>query len=166
MDRRIRSFGGGAAGTSLMCAVVDSSLSGIAADCGGNLSRTACHVHVDEAFSTLPPSSDEKKAMVECAVDLQPNSRLSCQITADDYIDRTVVYIPTAQCGCPTNAGSKLVSERAPWQDVVADVRRAADLASCWLRLVKTGPPAWKTCADDGGISQRRHCRRSNRHDW
>jgi ferredoxin, 2Fe-2S len=53
----------------------------IAAQCGGCCSCATCHVHVaDEWISRLPPAADDEEGLLDLVEDLQPGSRLSCQI--------------------------------------------------------------------------------------
>jgi 2Fe-2S ferredoxin len=35
--------------------------------------------------------------MIECAIDVRPNSRLTCQITINDSLDGIVMRLPEAQ---------------------------------------------------------------------
>jgi 2Fe-2S ferredoxin len=85
-------------GQSVMQAAMSNSVSGIIADCGGSCSCATCHVYVDEAWrNRLPPQSQAEKDMVECALHVQENSRLSCQIKVVDELDGLVVRIPESQ---------------------------------------------------------------------
>jgi ferredoxin, 2Fe-2S len=85
-------------GASLMRAAVDNSVAGIAAECGGCLSCATCHVYVDTDWVTrIPPPNEDEKVMVECAIAVQPNSRLSCQITVTAELDGMVVNVPAGQ---------------------------------------------------------------------
>lgn len=53
----------------------------IKAECGGACSCATCHVYVDENwFDKLPEKRDEEEDMLDGAIDVQDNSRLSCQI--------------------------------------------------------------------------------------
>jgi 2Fe-2S ferredoxin len=71
---------------------------GIDADCGGACSCGTCHVYVDEAWVERvgPPGANEKD-MLELAVDVRPNSRLSCQIQVRPELDGLIVHLPTTQ---------------------------------------------------------------------
>ena len=86
-------------GTTLMMGAVNNGLSGIVAECGGCRSCATCHVFIDEEWvSQLPPADPEEEAMLTMtAVDAQPNSRLSCQITATAELDGIVVHMPEEQ---------------------------------------------------------------------
>jgi 2Fe-2S ferredoxin len=60
----------------------------IAAECGGACACATCHVYVDEAWlEKLPPKSDAETDMLDMALSVEPNSRLSCQITCSDELD-------------------------------------------------------------------------------
>lgn len=53
----------------------------IKAECGGACSCATCHVYVDEDwFDKLAEKRDEEEDMLDEAIDVQDNSRLSCQI--------------------------------------------------------------------------------------
>jgi len=60
----------------------------ITAECGGACACATCHVYVeDEWYEKLPPPSDAETDMLDMALAVEPNSRLSCQITCSDAID-------------------------------------------------------------------------------
>lgn len=71
---------------------------GIDADCGGACSCATCHVYVDEAWVERVggPGANEKD-MLELAVDVKPNSRLSCQIQVRPELDGLIVHLPVTQ---------------------------------------------------------------------
>ena len=71
---------------------------GIIAACGGSCACATCHVYVDEAWmeKTGTPSLEESD-MIDTAIDIQPNSRLSCQIKVTDALDGLVVRIAPRQ---------------------------------------------------------------------
>jgi len=73
-------------------------VAGILADCGGSCSCATCHVYIDPAWvDRLPPRQEMEDSMLELAFDVQPNSRLSCQITVSDDMDGLVVTLPARQ---------------------------------------------------------------------
>ena len=54
---------------------------GIDADCGGACACATCHVYVDPAWvEKIPPKEDMEETMLDFAQELEPTSRLSCQI--------------------------------------------------------------------------------------
>ncbi|HZV19931.1 MAG TPA: 2Fe-2S iron-sulfur cluster-binding protein, partial [Hyphomicrobiales bacterium] len=61
-------------------------------------SCATCHVYVDEAWKekTGSPSPMEED-MLDFAFEVQPNSRLSCQIRLTPELDGLVVRIPEHQ---------------------------------------------------------------------
>jgi 2Fe-2S ferredoxin len=77
---------------------VDNNIPGIEAECGGMCSCATCHVYVDPAWkeATGSPNGIESD-MLESALDLQENSRLSCQIEVGDELDGLVVRMPELQ---------------------------------------------------------------------
>ncbi len=83
---------------SAMQAASDHMVPGIIADCGGNCACATCHVYVDPAWeSRLTPASDTERAMIECALHVQANSRLSCQIEVTPELDGLVLRLPESQ---------------------------------------------------------------------
>ena len=85
-------------GDSVMEIAVKNGVKGIVAECGGACSCATCHVYVDEAFQTETgrPSAMEE-SMLDFAENVQPNSRLSCQIRVSDDLDGLVVRLPQSQ---------------------------------------------------------------------
>jgi 2Fe-2S ferredoxin len=71
---------------------------GIDGDCGGACACGTCHVYVEDGwFERLAPMDDLERDMLDFAFDVQPNSRLSCQIKVDDQVDGLVVKTPARQ---------------------------------------------------------------------
>ena len=86
------------AGTSVMQGAVDNMIDGIVAECGGSCSCATCHCYVDEAWiGKFPPASGMEQDMLECVLQPQPNSRLSCQLVLTDALDGLVVRLPESQ---------------------------------------------------------------------
>ncbi|MDZ4362897.1 2Fe-2S iron-sulfur cluster-binding protein [Brevundimonas sp.] len=85
-------------GLSVMEGAIRNNVPGIDADCGGACACATCHVYVDEAFqeATGKPSAMEE-SMLDFAENVQPNSRLSCQIRVSDALDGLVVRLPESQ---------------------------------------------------------------------
>jgi ferredoxin, 2Fe-2S len=85
-------------GQSLMEIAVNNGIPGIDGDCGGVCACATCHVYVDpqwvgRAGSRTPTEVD----MLEMAADVEPNSRLACQISVTEELDGLIVRMPTAQ---------------------------------------------------------------------
>lgn len=83
-------------GLTLMEAARDNDIAGIYGDCGGNLACATCHVLVDESWAERcgTPSAMEHDMLDMVETGRQPNSRLSCQITAGAALDGLVVAVP------------------------------------------------------------------------
>ena len=74
------------------------SIPGIVGECGGALACATCHGYVaDEWASKLPPPSELEMEMLEGCIDVQPNSRLTCQLTLEPALDGLVIRIPHSQ---------------------------------------------------------------------
>jgi len=66
----------------------------IAAECGGACACATCHVYVTDGwFEKLPQRSDAELDMLDMALAVEPNSRLSCQITCSDELDGIAVTV-------------------------------------------------------------------------
>ena len=81
-------------GLTLMEVARDNDL-GIEGTCGGSISCCTCHVVIDKNwFSKVGPANPDEEDMLDLAVDLQPTSRLGCQIEVTPKIDGLIVNIP------------------------------------------------------------------------
>lgn len=86
------------AGTTAMEAAVDNDVAGIVAECGGACSCATCHVYVDPAWAAkLPPPDAQENGMLECVLDRQGTSRLSCQIVLTPGLDGLVLRVADEQ---------------------------------------------------------------------
>ena len=85
-------------GLSVMEGSVKNNLPGIDADCGGACACATCHVYVDAAWAdkTGKPSAMEE-SMLDFAENVEPTSRLSCQIKVTDELDGLIVRMPESQ---------------------------------------------------------------------
>ena len=85
-------------GESVMEAAVKNSVPGIVAECGGACACATCHVYIDEACTDrLEPAGETEQSMLEFAGDVQPNSRLSCQIMVSEGLDGLRITTPESQ---------------------------------------------------------------------
>lgn len=86
------------AGWTVMEGAVKNLIPGIDADCGGACACATCHVYVDAAFADkIPPKEDMEETMLDFAQDLEPTSRLSCQIKVTAELDGLSVKMPKSQ---------------------------------------------------------------------
>jgi ferredoxin, 2Fe-2S len=66
----------------------------IAAECGGACACATCHVYVNDGWmEKLPPRSDGETDMLDMALAVEPNSRLSCQIVCSEALDGIKVTV-------------------------------------------------------------------------
>ena len=85
-------------GLSVMEGAVKHNVPGIDADCGGACACATCHVYVDEAWrEKVGEASAMEESMLDFAENVEPNSRLSCQIRVTDELDGLVVRMPESQ---------------------------------------------------------------------
>tara|TARA_Y100000766_G_C18349889_1_gene338944 strand:+ start:201 stop:512 length:312 start_codon:yes stop_codon:yes gene_type:complete len=81
-------------GLTLMEVARDNDL-GIEGTCGGSISCCTCHVVIEKDwFSKVGPANPDEEDMLDLAVDLQPTSRLGCQIEVTPELDGLIVNIP------------------------------------------------------------------------
>ena len=85
-------------GWTVMEGAVKNRVPGIDADCGGACACATCHVYVDpEWLPKLPKRQDMEEQMLDFAIELKPNSRLSCQIKVTPALDGLIVRTPKSQ---------------------------------------------------------------------
>jgi Ferredoxin len=66
----------------------------VTAECGGACACATCHVYVAEEWvEKLNPPADTEVDMLDMALAVQPNSRLSCQLTCSDDLDGIKVIL-------------------------------------------------------------------------
>ena len=85
-------------GWTVMEAAVKNNVPGIDADCGGACACATCHCYVDEAWlAKTGEKSAMEDSMLDFAENVEPNSRLSCQIKVTADLDGLVVRLPESQ---------------------------------------------------------------------
>ena len=85
-------------GLSVMEGAIKNNVPGIDADCGGACACATCHVYVDEAWrEKTGTASAMEESMLDFAQNVEPNSRLSCQIRVTDALDGLIVRLPEDQ---------------------------------------------------------------------
>ena len=85
-------------GLSVMEGAVKNNIPGIDADCGGACACATCHVYVQDPWREKTGSqSAMEESMLDFAENVEPNSRLSCQIKVSDELDGLVVRMPQSQ---------------------------------------------------------------------
>ena len=85
-------------GLSVMEGAVKNNIPGIDADCGGACACATCHVYVDDAWlDKTGEKSAMEESMLDFAENVEPNSRLSCQIKVGDELEGLVVRMPESQ---------------------------------------------------------------------
>lgn len=66
----------------------------IKAECGGACSCATCHVYVAENWlKKLQPMREDEEDMLDEAIDVKDNSRLSCQIILSEDLDGLAVTL-------------------------------------------------------------------------
>lgn len=82
-------------GESVMQAAVNHQVQGILGDCGGSCSCATCHGYVDEAWTGHMPEAESYEIdMLTCAMNVRPNSRLTCQINVTPELDGLLIHLP------------------------------------------------------------------------
>jgi len=66
----------------------------VAAECGGACACATCQVYVTDGwFEKLPERSEAEVDMLDMAVGVEPNSRLSCQLVCSPELDGIKVTV-------------------------------------------------------------------------
>ena len=85
-------------GLSVMENAVRHNVPGIDADCGGACACATCHVYVDDAWrDRTGAQSAMEESMLDFAENVEPSSRLSCQIRFTEALDGLIVRTPENQ---------------------------------------------------------------------
>ena len=85
-------------GSTVMENAIKNAVPGIEAECGGACACATCHVYVDDAWTAATGEAEAmEEDMLDFAYDVQPTSRLSCQIKVTDALDGLVVRVPERQ---------------------------------------------------------------------
>lgn len=87
-----------AEGMTVMEGAVKHNIPGIDADCGGACACATCHVYVaQDWYAKVGEPSGMEQSMLDFASDVEPTSRLSCQIKITAALDGLVVRLPKSQ---------------------------------------------------------------------
>jgi 2Fe-2S ferredoxin len=85
----------------VMRGAVYNDVSGIVGECGGATSCATCRCYVDEAWLAKVggPATGAERDLLEAAEEgkVEPNARLSCQITMTSELDGLIVRLPEKQ---------------------------------------------------------------------
>jgi len=85
-------------GSTVMESALKGGVTGIVAECGGSCTCATCMVYVDETWlEKTGTRSEEEEDQLDFALDVRPNSRLSCQIKVTEELDGLVVHTPAYQ---------------------------------------------------------------------
>ncbi len=79
-------------GESLMIAATRAGVDGIIGECGGSAMCATCHCYLEEG-ELPPPESLEADTIEFTALNTKPNSRLTCQVTANATMDGVVLRV-------------------------------------------------------------------------
>jgi 2Fe-2S ferredoxin len=85
-------------GATLMETAIRHGVPGIEAECGGACACSTCHVYVEDAWrAKVGEPSPMEEDMLDFAFEVQPSSRLSCQIKIREDFDGLMVRTPERQ---------------------------------------------------------------------
>ena len=88
----------GEVGSTVMETAIKNAVPGIEAECGGACACSTCHVYIDDAWrEKAGEPSPMEEDMLDFAYEVQPRSRLSCQIKVREELDGLVVKTPERQ---------------------------------------------------------------------
>jgi ferredoxin, 2Fe-2S len=85
-------------GSTVMETAIRNSIPEVLAECGGACACATCHVYVDEKWTEKTgKASAMEEDMLDFAFEVQPNSRLCCQIKVTEELDGLSVTTPGKQ---------------------------------------------------------------------
>jgi len=85
-------------GETLMECAKKNDIHEIEAECGGGCSCATCHVYIDKDWvDKIDEASEMEEDMLDFALNVQDNSRLSCQIKLEADLDGLTVRTPETQ---------------------------------------------------------------------
>ena len=85
-------------GMTVMEGAVKHAVPGIDADCGGACACATCHVYVDPAWrEKVGERNVMEESMLDFADNVEPTSRLSCQIKVTEELEGLIVRLPESQ---------------------------------------------------------------------
>ncbi len=85
-------------GSTVMESAVRNGVPEIEAECGGACACATCHVYIDPAWAEATGKAEPmEEDMLDFAFEVQPNSRLSCQIKVRPALDGLVIRTPARQ---------------------------------------------------------------------
>jgi len=85
-------------GETLMECAKKNDIHEIEAECGGGCSCATCHVYIDKDWvDKIDEASEMEEDMLDFALNVQDNSRLSCQIKLEANLDGLTVRTPETQ---------------------------------------------------------------------
>ena len=88
----------GEVGSTVMETAIKNGVPEIEAECGGACACSTCHVYIDEAWrEKVGEPSPMEEDMLDFAYNVQPNSRLSCQIKVREDFEGLTVRTPDRQ---------------------------------------------------------------------
>ncbi len=88
----------GEVGSTVMETAIKHGVPGIEAECGGACACSTCHVYIEEEWrDRVGAPSPMEEDMLDFAFEVQPNSRLSCQIKVTEELDGLTVRTPERQ---------------------------------------------------------------------
>jgi 2Fe-2S ferredoxin len=85
-------------GLSVMEGAKKNDIPGIDADCGGACQCGTCHVYIDPSWQARVGARNAIEiATMDFSENVEPNSRLSCQIKVTGELDGLIVRMPKSQ---------------------------------------------------------------------
>ena len=63
--------------------------------CGGSCACGSCHVYIDEeTLKKIEPAKEDEENVLDVVFNIQPNSRLACQVVVSEEMDGAIITIP------------------------------------------------------------------------
>ena len=63
--------------------------------CGGSCACGSCHVYIDEeTLKKIESPKEDEENVLDVVFNIQPNSRLACQVVVSEEMDGAIITIP------------------------------------------------------------------------
>lgn len=84
--------------SSIMQVALDNMIPGIVGDCGGCCSCGTCHAYIAPDFlDRMAPAAADERDLLEGALDVEPGSRLTCQVRVNAALEGLTIRMPRSQ---------------------------------------------------------------------
>lgn len=88
----------GEAGESAMRCATRALIPGVIGECGGAMACATCHCYaMPPEGAALPEPCSQERDMIDGCIDIQPTSRLTCQVVLGAELEGITFIVPASQ---------------------------------------------------------------------